>query len=307
MTTPLCLAMEKIHGKNNLLPVVELLLNFGANPNIHNKYEPTPLTTATKNGSLKIMKVLIDSNAKLEARDDMGRTALFNACSKKTVKFLLEAGANINAKDRFGQTALFHTTEEQAEALIDAGLDFRIKDKSGKTALFSANLEVTKLLLKLGADPNETDKIGLSPLFYNGYHQKVSVFKELIDAGAILNKVYPRDRTPLIYAIKNNGADVIELFVERGADVNLNDDFQSPLEVVMKHINGKERNVRINENDWIKILKMLLEAGANPNITTYYDTPIWEYINSREVFDIFDKYADFDEVTRQQLLRRFRQ
>jgi ankyrin repeat protein len=88
--------------------VVKLLLEAGANVNARN---PTgsALARAAQQGNAEIVRLLLQAGADVEAKDDSGWTPLFSAAmtgGAETVEVLLRAGVNINARANNGWTAL---------------------------------------------------------------------------------------------------------------------------------------------------------------------------------------------------------
>jgi hypothetical protein len=86
------------------------------------------LLEVAESGQVDRLKRLIRQGVDLEARDEMGETALMKAAHKgyiNTVKLLLANGADVNAKNPFGETALSLATREGrtyiAELLRQAG------------------------------------------------------------------------------------------------------------------------------------------------------------------------------------------
>ncbi|KAH7228472.1 uncharacterized protein BKA55DRAFT_483902, partial [Fusarium redolens] len=74
----------------------------------------TPLSWAAREGHEAVVKLLLEEGADIEAKDDFGSTPL--SCAAKNgrdavVKLLLEKGANIEAKDNRGRTPLQAATE----------------------------------------------------------------------------------------------------------------------------------------------------------------------------------------------------
>jgi ankyrin repeat protein len=112
---------------------------------------------ALSQNSNEIMKVLLEHNADVNARNGEGQTALhfviirsrlgrdsknmeiIEAETKEAIGLLLAHGADVNAKDALGATALHHAAGRR-------------------------NLEFTKLLLANKADINARDKDGRTPL-----------------------------------------------------------------------------------------------------------------------------------------------
>ena len=118
------------------------------------------LIEAIEEGSLEVVKMLIESGADVNARYDEGWkfTPLMFAAEMgdvEIVRLLLESGADVNAKDLYEVTALMWAENfEVATLLIEAGADVEAKNCQGRTALMyaveSGHLDVAKIILKVG-------------------------------------------------------------------------------------------------------------------------------------------------------------
>ena len=89
-----------------------------------------------------MLRALVGAGAKLEATDEVGRTALIAAAhdgKRDCVEFLLGAGADVHAADKAGDTALHRAAEngqlECTRLLVGAGADVAKRNKEGETAL----------------------------------------------------------------------------------------------------------------------------------------------------------------------------
>jgi len=92
---------------NGDINTVQVLCSRGANVNVTNKYNMSPLHRACTKGYVKIAAILCANGADLEQEDDRGWTALHIACMKgnrSTVELLLAKGAQIDKKDKMGKT-----------------------------------------------------------------------------------------------------------------------------------------------------------------------------------------------------------
>jgi len=88
-----------------------LLVELGADVNVHGNEGQTPLMRAALNSHHELMEVLIQAGADLEPVDDAGRTAPHHAAATRfegvqVVTRLLDAGARIEARDAEQRTPL---------------------------------------------------------------------------------------------------------------------------------------------------------------------------------------------------------
>ena len=84
------------------------------------------------------------------------------------VALLLKRGANVNAKDELGKTALLYATGKQRDALRALLLNAGAKEFPPNLfdAARQSDIKTVRALLAKGANPNETDEKGWTPLFY---------------------------------------------------------------------------------------------------------------------------------------------
>ncbi len=120
---------------------VRKLLKRGANVNVRDHKQKTPLHRSSQAGFTKITTLLLERGAEMEAADETGRTPLFDAAyhgRAHLVELLLERGANLHHTDRRGETALFAAArrgwQETVEVLLAAGANPAHANAKGKTA-----------------------------------------------------------------------------------------------------------------------------------------------------------------------------
>ncbi|AXI46944.1 hypothetical protein C1J03_13495 [Sulfitobacter sp. SK012] len=105
---------------------------------------------------------LIDQGVYVDARDDVGKTALHWVAGAKpeVISALLAAGADVNAKDQWNRTPLHFVaatgTVENIKLLLDAGAEVNAKTSNDWTPLHGAakfgSAKSVTTLLEAGAD-----------------------------------------------------------------------------------------------------------------------------------------------------------
>ena len=159
----------------------------------------------------------------------------------KKVKKLVEADpAIIHIQNSNGVTPLFIAFHEQqvdiAKYLIDSGADINHKStKDGWTVLhiacFLKNAEIVNILLDNNVDINVTSNTGATPLYLvceHGSHNEMSIdiiydlilaAEELGVLAQYINKKEEHGYFPLYVACKNGDNDIVELLLEKGANL----------------------------------------------------------------------------------------
>nr|KAF6488693.1 ankyrin repeat domain 31 [Molossus molossus] len=117
--------------------------------------EESPLHLAVRRGNLSLMKVLIESGADVNLKDNTGWTPLHKAStegSNDIIVELLKAGANVNCENLDGilplHDAVANNHLKAAEILLQHGANPNQKNQKQKTALDEADNEKMKELLK---------------------------------------------------------------------------------------------------------------------------------------------------------------
>lgn len=139
MGTPLHMAVELGNER-----IVNLLIEKGAPINAGDKCLLTPLHWAVDKSNVKLVKLLIEKSADINAGDRNGSTPLHwaaNVENYKMMDILVEKGADVNARDNLGQSPLhcaaFRGQVEVIELLIKKGANVNIQDNEGQTPLHS--------------------------------------------------------------------------------------------------------------------------------------------------------------------------
>jgi ankyrin repeat protein len=246
--------------------------------------KPNPLYYAVFCGFYDLVKHLaIKHPQHVNAICGQYRFPLFAALSEDHVEvaeLLLEHGANVDARETTGKTILLKVLSWTQCNLVD----------------------IVKLLLKHKADVNSQDNNGKTPLHILFEQRKYSrLYDEdivlnhaqlLIEHGAEVNRRDEDHQTPLFLALEWNWFKLARILLERGADVNAEnngkilfdilstrwiydyDDVLNRARLLFEH--GAEVNRRDKDNqtplllavgrDWFTFARILLEYGADANV-----------------------------------------
>jgi len=158
------------------LETVKLLVDKGADVNLRDKINSTPLLWASGFGKPETVGFLLSKGADVKAVDDNGWTPLIWAAGlgqPQTVQILVNSKADLAAADKqTGDTPLLRGARtgkaESLQILLAAGADIKAKNKAGQTALHLAaaggSADKVQLLLAAKADPSATDDKGWTAL-----------------------------------------------------------------------------------------------------------------------------------------------
>ena len=226
------------------------------------------LFDAAINGKAETVRVLLKKGANASATvspaDREGATALMAAVSLGHVlvaRQLLAAGARVNAQDRDHVTALMLaamvSSAESVELLLHSGAEVNSKTVSGQTALMLAaalaKRNVVQTLLGAKPDVNTQDEDGWTALDWADLNNDQQVPELLRQAGGREGPV-KFVASELVNAAGEGDIATVRRLMDR-ADVNATD-----------HA-GHTALVMAAETGQIEMVKFLLSAGANPNIT----------------------------------------
>ncbi|KAM9426617.1 poly [ADP-ribose] polymerase tankyrase-2-like [Pholidichthys leucotaenia] len=251
--------------------VCELLLKKGANIDEKSKDLLTPLHVAAEKAHNDVIEVLVKHEAKVNAVDHLGQTALHRAarCGHlQTCRLLLMVGCDplLTSLQGFSPSQLGN---ESVQEILKEGVAIRNSDvdqqlleasKSGdletvkklcvpqnvncrdvegrqSTPLHFAagynRLGVVQFLLQHGADVHAKDKGGLVPLHNACSYGHYEVAELLVLHGAMVNVADLWKFTPLHEAAAKGKYDICKLLLQHGADpTRKNRDGNTPLDLV---------------------------------------------------------------------------
>ncbi|KAI2468385.1 ankyrin repeat-containing domain protein [Annulohypoxylon bovei var. microspora] len=195
-----------------------------------------PLHFAIHEKSPAMVPALLDCGVQASAKDSNGFPALTLGIIKgslKIIDLLYQRGASLNERGERPYPPIFAAVmtkqEHIIEWLLQKGVDARCIGAGGETPLYMAS------------------KLGLSSVVRNllAYFQL-----DVSEKCPEVNVACAGKRTPLYVVVENEHLSVINILVEAGADLDVEDSlFRTPL-----HLAGKHENKNVQE--------FLLEHGA---------------------------------------------
>ncbi|XP_055375005.1 poly [ADP-ribose] polymerase tankyrase [Condylostylus longicornis] len=248
----------------NRVPVVEFLLEHGAEVHAADKGGLVPLHNACSYGHFEVTELLVKHGANVNVADLWKFTPLHEAAAKgkfEIVKLLLKHGADPSKKNRDGATPLDLVREGDQDvadllrgnsALLDAAKkgnlarvqrlvtpeNINCRDAQGRnsTPLHLAagynNYEVAEYLLENGADVNAQDKGGLIPLHNASSYGHLDIAALLIKYKTVVNATDKWGFTPLHEAAQKGRTQLCSLLLAHGADpYTKNQESQTPIEL----------------------------------------------------------------------------
>ncbi len=261
--------------RNDLAAIRALI---SSNPALLTAEDPgsggSPLRIAALLGNVPIIELLIESGANINATDSTGETPLHAAAgnegypdTKDAILFLLSHGANINATNTKNGVNPLHRVAARAKPeivslLISRGAAINARDSTGATPLhatiergFRPQKAIVELLVSNGADVNAVDIVGYTILhklallrigytwaeirrgsgstfddFRTSVADTIATTDYLISRGAQVNARSVDGLTPLHFAGSTDKGELVSLLIRRGADINAKDKFdRTPL------------------------------------------------------------------------------
>ncbi|MCP5145232.1 MAG: ankyrin repeat domain-containing protein [Gammaproteobacteria bacterium] len=249
---------------------VKTLLKAGADVNATNNYGANAMQLAAEVADTRMLKLLLDAGANADSPNPEGQTALMLVARTGNVdaaKLLVKHGATVDAREGWGQqTALMWASArrhpEMMAYLIAQGADINAR---------SVWRDYQRHLTAESRAKN-MDSGGLTPLLYAARENCLECVKVLLKNGVDKDLPDPDRVSPLLLSIINTNWDIAKLLIEAGADVNQWDIYgQAPLfAAAMRQPQADVTSIdTLNETNGATVVRMLLDAGANPNMQLF--------------------------------------
>ncbi len=254
--------------------MAEYLLGHGARWNSATTEGLNSLHLAGQRGLTKVVDQLLGLGMKPDLATPDGVTPLFWAVGPRSLdaaKRLIEAGADVRHVDHRKRTALHFAANrgsvEIIAMLLEKGADIDAADEDGFTPLslaVSGQLDAARCLILHGAslnpcrcapsDPKCRCGNGMTPLHFASRHAGLEMVRLLVENGALINVRDHSGRTPLYCAVQTGHADVVRYLLDHGAIPGAQDNELGRSDLHVAASTGRQ-----------EIADALLSRGADPD------------------------------------------
>jgi ankyrin repeat protein len=244
--------------------LIDQLVNAGANINVKNIHDATPIGIAIAEGKLTLVKYLVSKAAVISEND----TYMAITCGNlPLVKYLVSQGAEI--------------TDDMFETLIKKGyteiliyfkkLGLRAPLMSIFQALEYKQYKLIGLLAKMGASVNGMgDDI---PLVDAIDESDYDAMRELCKAGADVNILHPLyNTTPIYSAIMKQDVKAVKILYEYKVDLNKLSNDKTPL-----HYSIMLASAHRGEHAYIDCVKEIIKCGPDFSLLNKWGETAAEY------------------------------
>lgn len=234
------------------LEAVELLVEHGANLETSDAWNRRPLHFAVQ-VTPKILEYLLNKGCNINAQDIEGRTPLHEAVATRclrSVKILLAHGANARLMDKRNEEAVHVAATSSSEILKE------ILSSTHYDSWFALNQALrtpintvgcvrnAELLIEHGAEVNAEYNFGglkCNPLHRAAKLNYHKVAERLLNLGVDIDATASTyGISPLYFAMQSRSVKCVELFLHRGANINLlPNDFNRPMDYFTSDLGNK--------------------------------------------------------------------
>ena len=279
---------------------LQKLIDQGANLNYPCKNEFFPLGYACKHGNenlLEIVKMLVENGAELESLNQFDLTPMMSMMvnlniahtkqQTKIMKYLISKGANVNFRSpmtdaNFEDSPLAFATLYRLTDIVKLLLKNGAKISSKHpgcpiilNALAEGDYEIADLLLEYGNDIDILDYKDMTPLLYAIRFGKTEIVKSLISRGADVNIKTPvKHWQPLGFAIVIGHLDIVKILHNEGASL-------------IRGYRGRPLTYFAVKYGHINVLNYLFENGETVQVLETFDgEPLFHIAMKKGHFEI---------------------
>lgn len=264
---------------SNSYAVITALLERGADPNLGDNEQRTPLFYLSRRGDLAAtIKLLIKYGAKMEASDITGLTALsYYAKTRNTaaISALLKVGVDPSIRGKFGATPLMGAAKGRdlgvVKQLVSAGADITASDQHGNGVLHSAarngDVAMIDYFIGKGLSIDTKNKYGIPPLSIMTTYKHWAAARLMLERGAdplvpVEVGASPKNRESVaVHLLLHPELGLSELIKSRNLDISAH---------LREH---PEVLYQVLENRDVSSLETLISLGVDVNARVDYKPP----------------------------------
>jgi ankyrin repeat protein len=270
--------IDVMHGRDitkdeNLVPIVQLLIHYGAPLNGRSSYGESALSVASNRGRFDAVQVLLEAGADAQPLGwiDLMHAIVFGTLDD--VNRLLNQGADVSARDSWARTPWLLSLQagdiKKATVLLSAGADRHDRGRCGKTPIMYAieneHIDVLRWLIETGFDIEETDEFGLTPLMMAVECGSIEAICVLLNAGANPTKIDSFNSKAID---KANTLEIIQILIEAGEDLS---DLNTEMRRVLTGIQHQDE-LQVSQQEYVAG-KHRRFGTSNPHIMSI---PFWQ-------------------------------
>ncbi|XP_044598811.1 serine/threonine-protein phosphatase 6 regulatory ankyrin repeat subunit B-like [Cotesia glomerata] len=283
---PIHIAVTKGNEK-----IVELLLNYGSDPDTLFDNNKTLLSQAVEFGDFKVVEQILKFHPDITNEENIislkNAVQSFNEESQMIVEALLDYGFKIDVNDPDKFELVRISVEKGLTRIVNdflqAGFDVNQVDSSSllyqsctflHIAVRNKQCEMIKLLLNNNAITDIEDSFGYTPMSYAIESGELDIIKVMLEH-ITLN--YESKRELLFSVVKKSNIQIIELILQFVIDVNIADqNGRTALHVIDLMHSGSDKSLddRLSRRE---IVNFLISKGGNVNARTKKNDTVLDY------------------------------
>ncbi|MCK9822620.1 ankyrin repeat domain-containing protein [Nocardioides cavernae] len=301
--------------------LLDLTLRHGADVGAHDGFDGTGLIRAAERGLADVVGRLVQTRIELDHVNDLGWTALHEAVvlgdgagtARATVRVLLAAGVDTTIRSgRDGLTAEQHAREmgyaDLARLLAGAGRPVGDPDAALQQAARRGDADAAALAIRAGARLEARDARRRTPLLLAVTEDRLAVAQLLVRLGADPDAVDDQQDTPWLVTGVTGSVPMARLLVTARPDLTLRNRFGgisiipaserghvdyvrwvvAHTDIDVDHVNDLGWTALLEAvvlgrgtEPWQRIVRILLDAGADPAIPDGDGVTALEHARSR--------------------------
>ncbi len=283
--TPLMMA-----AAYNEIPIVNLLLETGADVNLPDTNGDPAINWAAYYGYTDVAEQLLKAGADTEQVGHGNPREIAMRRGHQDFVRLMARAAEIELPSPDTALLIEGVATENMDAIEDAlalGTSANATDFSGRPILGLAartgNVELVARLVEAGAEADAVDEIGFSPLMEAVRDNKIDVARYLISLDADVNRRSYANAlylTPMHMAGLSGNPDMVQLLADAGADID-----------PKGRENGTPLLWTLGEGKMDAVMK-LLELGADPHHKNSYGFSAADFARQMENADLLKKMGE---------------